>query len=153
MTKNKITTWFLVSFLSWNAYSIELPETDTSKLFQRLGVIYKINTMTPFTGTSVEYYENGQLHLRKEYKDGKKHGLWEEYFENNQLMTTGYFTNGVMDGLWESFYENGNVFERGTVSNGIKEGLFEEFSENGAIKLKECFEMGKKIELINCNDI
>ena len=38
-------------------------------------------------------------------------------------------------------------------SNGIKEGLFEEFNENGAIKVNECFEMGKKIELINCNDI
>jgi antitoxin component YwqK of YwqJK toxin-antitoxin module len=153
MAKNKIITGFLVALLSSNANSIELPETDTSKLFQRLGVIYEINTMTPFTGTSVEYYEDGQLHLRKEYKDGKKHGLWEEYFANNQLMTTGNFTNGVMDGLWESFYENGNVFERGTLSNGIKQGLFEEFNENGAIKVNECFENGQKIKLINCNDI
>jgi antitoxin component YwqK of YwqJK toxin-antitoxin module len=152
MTRYKMITGFLVTLLSWYSYSIELPETDSSKLFQRLGVVYKINTMTPFTGTSVEYYENGQLHLRKEYKDGKKQGLWEEYFANNQLMTTGSFTNGVMHGLWESFYENGKAFERGNLSNGLKEGLFEEFYENGEIKLEECFEMGKKIDLIICKD-
>ncbi len=150
MTKYKIIIGILVTLLSGYSYSIESAETDSSKLFERLGAVYQINTMTLFTGASVEYYENGQLHLRKEYKDGQKHGLWEEYFTNDQLMTKGTFTNGVMTGLWESFYENGVLFERGNLNNGFKEGLFEEFYANGEIKSEECFDMGKKVDLIIC---
>ena len=150
MTKYKIIMGFLAALLTGHSYSLELSETDSSKLLQRLGIVYKINTMKPFTGISVEYYENGQIHLKKEYKDGQKNGLWEEYFANNQLMTTGSFTNGVMHGVWESFYENGNLFEKGKLSNGVKEGLFQEFYISGEIKLQECFIKGKKTETLNC---
>ena len=49
MTKYKIIIGILVTLLSGYSYSIESAETDSSKLFERLGAVYQINTMTLFT--------------------------------------------------------------------------------------------------------
>ena len=36
-------------------------EVPFDKLVERQGITYEINSTTPFTGSSVSYYENGQL--------------------------------------------------------------------------------------------
>ena len=37
-------------------------------------------------GLVEEFYDNGQLRFKENWKDGKKHGLSEEYHENGQLL-------------------------------------------------------------------
>jgi antitoxin component YwqK of YwqJK toxin-antitoxin module len=60
-------------------------EVLSYKLVERQGVIYEVNSQTPFTGSSVDYYENGELQSRENYKDGEKDGLWEWFYKNGQL--------------------------------------------------------------------
>ena len=40
------------------------------------------------------YYENGQLYIRSNNKDGKEDGLYEEYHENGQLKEKGNYKDG-----------------------------------------------------------
>jgi antitoxin component YwqK of YwqJK toxin-antitoxin module len=46
---------------------------------------------TPFSGVFEEYFENGQLEVKKTYKEGKINGLYERYHENGQLKSKFFF--------------------------------------------------------------
>ena len=38
---------------------------------------------------------------------GKVDGLWEQYWDNGQLDNKGNYKDGKKDGLWEWYYPNG----------------------------------------------
>jgi antitoxin component YwqK of YwqJK toxin-antitoxin module len=103
-------------------------EVDPDKLVYRNGLYYEVNSTKPFTGSVVEYHDNGQLEHRENYKKGLRDGLFEEYHDNGQLKERGDNKNGRRDGLFESFYENSYLEEKGNYKNGYKEGLWEEYS-------------------------
>ena len=48
---------------------------------------------TPFTGEIFENY-NGQLKRKRNYKDGKRDGLYERYYENGQLQRKRNYKDG-----------------------------------------------------------
>ena len=47
-------------------------EVSLDQLQDRNGLKYEINSQTPFTGSSVDYYDNGQLRAKQNLKDGKE---------------------------------------------------------------------------------
>ena len=99
------------------------PEVPYDKLVERQGITYEINSTTPFTGSSIDYYSNGQLESRGTFKDGKMDGLLETYHENGQLRERRNYKDGKFDGLSESFYRNGQLESRENYKEGKKEGL------------------------------
>ncbi len=66
------------------------------KLVERQGLHYEVNSTTPFTGTTVDYHENGQLWITSNYKDGKEDGLWEEFNEDGNLTKTETYKDGEL---------------------------------------------------------
>ena len=84
-------------------------EVPSDQLVVRDGIYYEVNSQTPFSGTSVKYYENGQLGMRENYKDGKEEGIFEYYYENGQLNRKSTYKNGKEDGLEESYSQNGEL--------------------------------------------
>ena len=84
--------------------------------------MFKKYSRTPFTGCSVDYYENGHLKSKENWKDGKRDGLWESYLENGQVETVSNWKDGKEDGLWEYFYQDGTVYKEwtGTYKNDEK---------------------------------
>ena len=62
-------------------------------------------------GTWAQWWENGQLYWRLNYKNGKTDGLYESYFKNGQLSSRGKFKNGSMVGKWK-FYNDGGTLNR-----------------------------------------
>lgn len=66
-------------------------------------------------GLRVEYYDNGQLWLKCNYKNGLKDGAFEEYYETEDgimiLWRKGFYLNGKRNGLYQTFDINGNVLE------------------------------------------
>ena len=111
-------------------------EVETDKLVYRNGLYYEVNSTKPFTGSVVEYHDNGQLEMRGNYKDGKDDGLWESYYENGQLEMRGNYKDGEPDGLREFHYDNGQLESRGNVKDGgfgfgQEDGLWEYFDEEG----------------------
>ena len=59
-------------------------EVHSDKFVERNGIKYEINSQIPCSGVSADYYENGQLELKSNHKDGAEHGLSETYKENGQ---------------------------------------------------------------------
>ena len=59
-----------------------------------------------------EYYDNGNLKIEANLKEGLKHGIYREYFDNGNLRVKGRYKNDLMDGNWKIYDENGNIVER-----------------------------------------
>ena len=73
-------------------------------------------------GEWVDYWTNGQLYSKGNYKNGKKEGAWVFYWDNGQLMRKGNYKNGKREGAWVE-YENYGTLDRersGTYKNGVK---------------------------------
>ncbi len=96
------------------------PEVPFDKLVERQGITYKVNSTTPFTGSSVTYHENGQLQKKINYKNGEQDGLYETFYDNFQLNRKGNLKNNKEEGFWELFYENGQLEQRGNFKKGLK---------------------------------
>ena len=70
------------------------------------------------------------------YKDDKKHGLWNFYdYEGNKSYSHTY-AEGIEEGLFLSWHKNGNKREEGNHKKGKKHGLWTEWYENGR-KMRE----------------
>jgi|TARA_B110000902_G_scaffold125559_1_gene146538 antitoxin component YwqK of YwqJK toxin-antitoxin module len=118
-------------------------EVPPSDLVERQGIQYEVNSQTPFTGIVVDYYENGQLSSKGNYKDGKKDGLWEYFDENGQLRFKSNYKDGKEDGLQESYYENGQLWTKVNGKDGKEDGLYEKYHENGQLRIKGNLKDGK----------
>ena len=90
-------------------------EVPSDKLVYRNGLIYEINSTIPFTGSFVDYHDNGQISSKGNYKDGKLDGLVEEfYLPSGRLWNRKNYKDGKLDGLVEYFSPYG-------ILNGIEE--------------------------------
>lgn len=54
-------------------------------------------------GIQEEYYENGNLMKRVEYRNGNLHGIYEEYDEEGKLKIKGEYKNGEKVGEWKEY--------------------------------------------------
>ncbi len=87
------------------------------------------------------YYENGQLknitrYVGLTFQFRKKEGLQEEYYENGKLELKAEFKNGTHNGKYEEYYKNGNLYKKGQCKDGEKIGYWEFYSEDGKLKDK-----------------
>ena len=70
-------------------------EVTLDQIVERGGLTYEVNSQTPFTGSAVVYFENGQFRYKENYKDGKRDGLTEGYYEDGQLKYKENYKDGV----------------------------------------------------------
>jgi len=119
-------------------------EVPSDKLVERQGIKYEINSTTPFTGSSVSYYENGQLMSKHNYKDGERDGLSEWFHDNGQLLDRENYKNREREGLSERFYDNGQLDDKKNYKNGKKEGLTENYHKNGQLSFKGKYKNDEK---------
>ena len=80
---------------------------DVTKLQVRSGVSYLPNTQEPFSGFAKLVYENGQVEMLTQFKDGKENGPGTDWHENGQKAGENNFKDGKQDGLQDWWYENG----------------------------------------------
>ena len=104
---------------------------DYSKLQNRNGVTYLPNEETPFTGRAERLYENGQKRIERNYKDGKRDGLYSSWYENGQKMSEVKHKDGKADGLETVWYENGQWRRSGNHVDGKMDGVWTHWYENG----------------------
>jgi antitoxin component YwqK of YwqJK toxin-antitoxin module len=131
----KLLTIFCLVLITSYSYSQDVSE---NLLVKKDGTVYKIKSDKLFTGTLVEYHDNGQLRVRATFKDGKENGLYEGYYKNGLLHFRTTHKNGIPGGLWEGFYEDGQLKERGNIKDLEQDGLWEYFDEEGnSTKIEE----------------
>ncbi len=95
-------------------YEIYYPNDESGRPLLLASRYYMKNNK--INGLRVEYYENGQLWLKSNYKDGLKDGIFEEYYETDNsdemiLWRKGFYVNGIRSGLYQTFDINGNIIE------------------------------------------
>ena len=95
------------------------------------------------TYNDFEWYENGKLHYKVTYKDGKEDGLQTWWYENGQKELKGTYKDGEEDGLHTYWHENGQKSGETTFKDGIEDGLHTLWHENGQKKLKGTYKDGK----------
>ena len=71
-------------------------EKVVSSLQDRRGLMYEINTETPFTGVLLEQYDSGQNKKREEYQDGKLNGSAKTWAENGELISDFTYSHGII---------------------------------------------------------
>lgn len=67
----------------------------------------------PFTGETEDYYEDGQVAIRKHFLDGLMHGVQQEWYGTGQLRSEETMCRGQPHGYRKEWYPNGRLkFER-----------------------------------------
>ena len=62
-------------------------------------------------GTWVDYYDNGQLFIKSNYKNGMREGAWVGHYKNGQLLYRGGYKNNLSDGPWFFYSVDGTLIE------------------------------------------
>ena len=130
----KLLILFCILLLAKNSYSDNITK---EQLVVRDGIVYQIGSEKSFTGTYLDFHQNGQLIERSNYKNGKFHGGREGYLQNGQLEWVENYKNGKYHGLQEYFYKNGQIRWRGKYNIGKKVGLVQMFRPIGGLLYTE----------------
>ncbi|MAJ44240.1 MAG: hypothetical protein CMF96_05775 [Candidatus Marinimicrobia bacterium] len=75
-----------------------------------------------YTGTWIEYHDNGVLNSVIQYMNGLKHGKANYYDENERLTRTERYLSGKKHGKWIWHGENNRVKEAGYYNMNKKHG-------------------------------
>ena len=85
-------------------------------------------------GEFITYFDNGQINLKLNFKDGKKDGEQLSYYEYGQLKSISNLKEGIYDGEQIDYYENGKIAAKGNLKDGKDESAWLYYNENGQLK-------------------
>ncbi len=100
--------------------------------------------MKPVTGVVRDRYEDGQLKLELNYKDGKAQGIQRGWYEDGQLCYETNYKDGKDEGLQRGWHENGQLRLEHNCKDGKDEGLQREWYENGQLMGESTCKYGKE---------
>jgi hypothetical protein len=80
------------------------------------------------------YSENGKLHYKVEYKNGKANGRVREYRSDGTLYMDAVFKDGHRDGKCTCFFKSGSVYSVTFYVDGKREGTETKYYEDGKIQ-------------------
>jgi antitoxin component YwqK of YwqJK toxin-antitoxin module len=85
-----------------------------------------------FSGELIKKYENGTIHSKAEYTDGKLNGRIETWSSNGDLIESRLFTEGIKTGIHKGWWLNSQPkFEYNFNNQGQYEGELLEWLESG----------------------
>jgi antitoxin component YwqK of YwqJK toxin-antitoxin module len=132
---------------------------DWSKLQDRDGVTYLPNTQEPFSGYAKRAYENEQIEVLAELKDGyvvrlkqwQENGIpkWDMVYMEGKVggsdvpLENWFDSNTHLDGLSTIWYENGQKEAETNWKDGKAEGLYTLWYMNGQKKSEGNWKEGK----------
>jgi Uncharacterized protein conserved in bacteria len=119
-TAAQIIIWYYDWLYSRNIINISL--NDLCKL------------LNCWTGTS--YYENGQIAIKCNYKDGKLHGEYIRYYEDGQIKTKYEYIDNKIHGECIEYYQNGQIEVKCNYKDDKRHGKYIRYYENGQISIK-----------------
>lgn len=97
-----------------------------------------------FTGSYVEFYDNGNKKIELDLKDGKKDGKVFLYFENSEINEMRSYKEGLKHGLWETWNENKIKIAEANFNNNLKHGKWIIWDNNGVKRCEMYYVEGKK---------
>lgn len=107
---------------------------------------YVPNDQKPYTGWVKEMYENGQVKVLWQYKNGIVDGLHVTWYENGQKDRESNYKEGKKNGLRTMWYENGQKKQEANWKAGNKHGSDTEWNEDGILMRETNWRDGKRVE-------
>ncbi len=81
----------------------------------------------------VIYHENSQPESYMEYKDGKKHGIYNHYNNDGILYASYNYVEGKRHGKSYGYYKSGKVLSESNYENNRQVGTTKFYHENGKL--------------------
>ena len=128
--------YFLVILLLFFSVGCsKIINSDDLILSKTDGLFYEKNNKKPFTGEVtgrvkgqiikgkregewLQYYANGSLESKSNYKDGKEEGGFISYDVNGRIVYKYNYKLGKLDGEWLHYYETGELKEKRLYKSG-----------------------------------
>jgi antitoxin component YwqK of YwqJK toxin-antitoxin module len=119
----------------------ELKEVLTKYENGKMKRAFKMQTFENYPprihGEFREWWDNGELWKKGEYKDGKQVGLWEFRSRAGEVVKKGTFVDGRPDGQWSYLRKDGTLQRIESYANGERDGAWTEYDETGKIPVQE----------------
>jgi antitoxin component YwqK of YwqJK toxin-antitoxin module len=80
------------------------------------------------------FYENGQVEILQNLKNGSFEGKYQHFYADGTLDNEGIYKNNEMTGDWVFHYKNGMIKEIVHFEKNEENGLFKEYFINGKLK-------------------
>ena len=110
------------------------------------GFEYYLDEETPFTGTALDYYENGQKKHELFYKDGLRYGVEREWYDNGDKRSELSWENGKKHGhetVWLKANRKQKSLECGW-KEGKRHGAYICFNHDGTVRYQCTYIDGKE---------
>jgi antitoxin component YwqK of YwqJK toxin-antitoxin module len=88
------------------------------------------------------FYPSSQLHEITNYRDGKKHGLYEKYYSDGRIRIRAIYCDGVLCDTMRIYYPSGRIESEIPYVNDRRHGVEKNYSENGKITSSVPYENG-----------
>lgn len=98
-----------------------------------------------YTGTYIDYYENGTLKSEHAIVNGQSDGITKLYFESGQLNELRTFKAGLKNGSWITYNESGVKTGEANFENNIKSGKWFIWDEQGTLRCDMTYKEGRKV--------
>jgi antitoxin component YwqK of YwqJK toxin-antitoxin module len=103
-------------------------------------------------GIYYEYDENGNLISEKTIKNGIENGPVIEFYPNGIIKSRIDYKNGKIDGKVHIYSEDGRLILEQSYSNGVLDGFTTEYDLDGNIKSRILYSMGKLSDNVSKNE-
>ena len=107
-------------------------------------LLFRPNTIAPFTGLAYEEFPSGKKKIHIPIKDGKVHGTVKEWEKNGQKIHEATFEHGIQTGIEKQWFANGRKKLEIAYANGQPEGVCTEWHKTGGKKSQGYFLNGKE---------
>ena len=86
---------------------------------------------TPYTGTIIDYHDDGRIEAERTFKDGLLDGPFKHYSENGIVDMEGTFNNyGKIEGCLKSYGKNGEIVSEAHYKDGTLDGFHKNYHKN-----------------------
>lgn len=99
-------------------------------------------------GRVTDYYRNGDVQMKGEYKDGLKDGVFLYYSDHGTYTSAGRYRREESTGKWETYYHNGRlqrevVYQDGAYTRNVWDSLGRVQVKDGNGRETQWYENGK----------
>ena len=145
MCRKNLFVLFFIFFISSVVLAASVRNVKIEQTEVKNEVLYIAGENEPFTGIVQKFYEDGNLEIESEFKEGILDGVSKSYYKNTKLEMEGSYTEGRKNGVFKEYYENGKIKSEINYSYDLKEGLAKTYYSNGNVEAEGNFENGEEI--------
>ena len=132
LSKNIFKLLFIVLII----FSVSCSEEkiiSADKIQVRDGIVYEVNSESPFSGKVIKKYGNGHNKKVTNYQNGVKNGLETMWYKNGQIKEETKYKESKRNGLAVKWYENGQRMEEVNYANGNKDSVSTFWNREGNV--------------------